>query len=119
MSPRWHSSILVGLRSGLLASVLGLTIPASLQAQAPKAGDPFRLVGMSKPQKDWMGGSGERVWGYSVTVLYQAPNPAVGAPVSGYVAISETPEGLVYDTQPHDDVSGHENEWGKGDRTLR
>ncbi len=47
-------------------------------------GDPFHVVGMSKPAKDWMGDTGERTWGYSVTVVYQAPNPTVGAPVYNY-----------------------------------
>jgi subtilisin family serine protease len=37
-----------------------------------------------------------------------ADHPAVGG-VNGYVAISEGPEGLVYDTEPHGDVYGHGN----------
>lgn len=44
-------------------------------------GDPFQPISMSKPQKDWMGGKEERQWGYSVVVVYQAPNPVVNAPV--------------------------------------
>jgi subtilisin family serine protease len=34
-------------------------------------------------------------------------HPAIGAPVSGYVEVSEGPAGLVYDNQIHGDTSGH------------
>src|SRR5437763_16764923 len=34
-------------------------------------------------------------------------HPAVAGSVNGYVSISEGPQGLVYDTEPHEDVFGH------------
>ena len=36
-----------------------------------------------------------------------AQHPAVAGGVSGYVSITEGPQGLVYDTEPHQDVFGH------------
>jgi len=36
-----------------------------------------------------------------------ADHPAVGGSVSGYVAISEGPEGLLFDEEPHTDAFGH------------
>jgi subtilisin family serine protease len=36
-----------------------------------------------------------------------AHHPAVAGGVSGYVSITEGPQGLVYDTEPHQDVFGH------------
>ncbi len=37
----------------------------------------------------------------------EASHPAIGGNVSGYVAISEGPSGLVYDTEAHADAYGH------------
>lgn len=37
-----------------------------------------------------------------------ADHPAIGG-VNGYVAISEGPTGIVYNTEPHEDVYGHGN----------
>src|SRR5439155_25234405 len=36
-------------------------------------------------------------------------HPAIDGHISGYVAISEAPEGegFVYDTEPHEDIAGH------------
>jgi subtilisin len=57
---------------------------------------------------DWAwGGSTGR--GVKVAVIdsgVDASHPAIGK-VDGYVAISQEPEGLIYDTEPHEDVYGH------------
>jgi hypothetical protein len=47
-------------------------------------GDPFEVVSISKPEKDWMGDSSGRTWGYSVVVVYKAPNAEVNAPMFIY-----------------------------------
>jgi subtilisin family serine protease len=55
----------------------------------------------------WGGSSGE---GVKVAVLdsgIDETHPAVGGPVNGFVAITEGPDGLVYDTAPHVDFVGH------------
>lgn len=58
--------------------------------------------------EDWAwGGSTGR--GVKVAVIdsgVDASHPAIGR-VDGYVAISQGPEGLIYDTEPHEDVYGH------------
>ena len=51
-----------------------------------RLGDPFQVSSVSKPQKDWMGEAGQRTWGYSVEVCYQAPNPEVNAATYFYRA---------------------------------
>ena len=43
-------------------------------------GEPFRVLSISKPHKDWLGGGGNRLWAYSVLVLFRAPNGGPGAP---------------------------------------
>ncbi len=55
----------------------------------------------------WSGSTGQ---GIKVAVLdsgIDADHPAVGGHVSGYVSIAESPDGLVFDTEPHDDAYGH------------
>lgn len=58
------------------------------------------------PDWAWGGSTGK---GIKVAVIdsgIDAAHPAVGR-VSGYVAITEGPEGLIFDTEPHDDAYGH------------
>ena len=61
--------------------------------------------------REWAyGGSTGR--GVKVAVIdsgVDADHPALGGRVEGYVAITEGPDGLVYDTEPHEDVFGHGN----------
>lgn len=70
--------------------------------------------------KEWAyGGSTGR--GVKVAVIdsgVDAGHPALGGRVEGYVAITEGPEGLVYDTEPHEDVFGHGNACAGIIRTL-
>ena len=51
-----------------------------LDSRHQQLGDPFEVISISKPQKDWMGDNSSRTWGYSTVVVYKAPNPAVNAP---------------------------------------
>jgi hypothetical protein len=55
-----------------------------LDSRHEQMGDPFEVVSISKPQKDWMGDTSGRTWGYSVEVVYKAPNPEVNAPMFIY-----------------------------------
>jgi subtilisin len=58
--------------------------------------------------RDWAWG-GSTGKGVKVAVIdsgVDAAHPAVGR-VDGYVAIDEGPEGLVYQTEPHEDAYGH------------
>jgi subtilisin len=58
----------------------------------------------------WGTGVGNTGKGIKVAVVdsgIDASHPAIGGGVNGYVAITEGPEGLVYDTEPHEDVFGH------------
>ena len=58
---------------------------------------------------DWAWG-GSTGHGVKVAVIdsgIDADHPAVGGRVSGYVAISQGPDGLVFDTAPHGDLYGH------------
>ncbi len=54
----------------------------------------------------WEGGMGKGVKVAVVDSGIDADHPAVGR-LEGYVAIDEGPHGLVYDTEPHEDVFGH------------
>jgi subtilisin family serine protease len=56
----------------------------------------------------WGGSAGKGVKVAVIDSGVDAEHPAVGG-VQGYVAISEGPDGLVYDTEPHEDVFGHGN----------
>jgi subtilisin family serine protease len=55
----------------------------------------------------WGGGGGAGVKVAVIDSGVDAHHPAVGRDVSGYVAISDGPDGLQYDTAPHQDVYGH------------
>jgi subtilisin family serine protease len=55
----------------------------------------------------WGGSSGAGVKVAVIDSGVDADHPAVGGGVSGYVAISDGPDGLRYDTAPHHDVYGH------------
>jgi subtilisin len=84
-------------------------LPAWSSAFAPDSLQMLRPVDLLEGiDREWAwGGSMGR--GVKVAVIdsgVDAAHPAVG-PVEGYVAISEEPGGLVYDTAPHEDVFGH------------
>ena len=55
----------------------------------------------------WGGSTGKGVKVGVIDSGIDAAHPAVGGVVNGYVAISEGPEGMVYNTEPHADVCGH------------
>src|SRR5947208_4304159 len=68
---------------------------------------PFSPLDDITPDWAWGGSTGQGVKVAVIDSGIDAAHPAVGRPVSGYVAISEGPAGMVYDTEPHHDVSGH------------
>lgn len=55
----------------------------------------------------WGGSTGQGVRVAVVDSGIDTTHPAIGKPVAGYVAVSEGPDGIVFDTAPHTDVFGH------------
>src|SRR5262245_57317762 len=56
----------------------------------------------------WEGSTGAGVKVAVIDSGIEVTHPALGdRGVQGFVAISEGPDGLVYDTEPHDDAFGH------------
>lgn len=68
--------------------------------------DPVPLQEHITPEWAWGGSTGRGVKVAVVDSGIEADHPAVGG-VQGYAAISEGPNGLVYDTEPHPDDYGH------------
>lgn len=58
------------------------------------------------PEWAWGGSTGEGVKVAVIDSGIDAEHPDAGS-VQGYVAITEGPDGLVYDTSPHEDAYGH------------
>jgi subtilisin family serine protease len=59
------------------------------------------------PEWAWGGSTGKGVKVAIVDSGVDASHPAVAGPISGYVSISQAPEGLSYNTEPHGDDYGH------------
>lgn len=57
----------------------------------------------------WGGSTGQGVRVAVIDSGIDAEHPAIGGRVEGYVAISQGPEGLLYNPEPHGDVFGHGN----------
>jgi subtilisin len=68
---------------------------------------PVRPIDDITPEWAWGGSTGRAIKVAVIDSGVDAGHPAVGGRVSGYVSISEGPEGLVYDEEPHADVFGH------------
>jgi subtilisin len=76
--------------------------PEALRTLAPVP--PLDVI---TPEWAWGGSSGE---GAKVAIIdsgIDAEHPAVGGRISGYVAITDGPLGLLHDTEPHEDSYGH------------
>jgi len=85
--------------------------PAWSEQFTPEA---LRTLSLVQPieniSKDWAweGSNGEGVKVAVIDSGIESDHPALGdKPVSGYVSITEGPDGIIYDTEPHDDVFGH------------
>ena len=84
--------------------------PAWSSAFAP---DAVRSLEAVQPLDDitkewaWGGSTGKGVKVAVIDSGIEADHPAIGGGVAGYVSISEGPDGLVYGTEPHEDVFGH------------
>lgn len=85
---------------------------------APAYSDPFAPEGLRTlerilPVEDitaewaWGGSTGRGVRVAVIDSGIEAGHPAIGGPVAGFVSIAEGEDGLVYDTEPHEDVFGH------------
>jgi subtilisin len=59
------------------------------------------------PEWAWGGSTGEGVKVAVIDSGIDAGHPAVGGRVSGYVAITDGPLGLLHETEPHEDSYGH------------
>jgi len=59
------------------------------------------------PEWAWGGSTGTGVKVAVIDSGIDADHPAVGGRVSGYVAITDGPLGLLHDTEPHEDAYGH------------
>ena len=59
------------------------------------------------PEWAWEGSRGAGVKVAVIDSGIDGAHPLVGGPLSGYVSIKDTPDGLVYDTKPHTDAYGH------------
>src|SRR5438105_2495435 len=69
--------------------------------------DPLRPIDNLTQDWAWGGSTGKGVKVAVIDSGIDAGHPAVGGPVNGYVLISEGPEGMIYDSEPHQDVCGH------------
>jgi|SRR5579875_380559 len=86
--------------------------------QRPAYSDPFdptilpvlpRLERLEDITPEWAWGNSDGT-GVKVAVIdsgIDAGHPDVGGHIDGYVAITEGPDGMVYSTDPHEDVFGH------------
>jgi subtilisin len=84
--------------------------PAWSAAFAPDALGTVALgipVDQITPDWAWGDSTGRGVKVAVIDSGIDASHPAVGRPLSGQVAISEGPDGLLYDDAPHTDVYGH------------
>jgi subtilisin family serine protease len=68
--------------------------------------EPIRPIDDITPEWAWAGSTGRGVRVAVIDSGIDAGHPAVGA-VNGYVAITEASDGLVYNTDPHEDAYGH------------
>jgi subtilisin family serine protease len=59
------------------------------------------------PEWAWGGSTGQGVKVAVIDSGIDADHPDIDGHVSGYMAITQGPDGLVYDTAPHDDLFGH------------
>jgi subtilisin len=59
------------------------------------------------PEWAWGGSGGEGVKVAVIDSGIDADHPAVGGRLSGYVAVTDGPLGLLHDTEPHGDSYGH------------
>jgi subtilisin family serine protease len=55
----------------------------------------------------WEGSTGKGVKVAVIDSGIEADHPAVGGRVEGYVSVIETPTGIEFNTEPHDDAYGH------------
>lgn len=75
----------------------------ALQTLAPMGDMEARIT----PEWAWGGSRGAGVKVAVIDSGIDDTHPLVGGPVSGYVSIQDSPDGLVYDTNPHADAYGH------------
>ena len=94
--------------------------PAWSSAFAPDALQtlrPIRPIDNIDREWAWGGSTGRGVKVAVIDSGVDADHPAVGG-MNGYVAIRGTPSGLVYNTEPHEDLYGHGNACAGIIRTL-
>jgi subtilisin len=80
---------------------------AQFAADALKTLAPVLPLDEITPEWAWGGSAGEGVKVAVIDSGIDAEHPAVGGRLSGYVAITDGPLGLLHDTEPHEDSYGH------------
>ena len=80
---------------------------AQFAADALKTLAPVPPLDEITPEWAWGGSAGEGVKVAVIDSGIDAEHPAVGRRLSGYVAITDGPLGLLHDTEPHEDSYGH------------
>jgi subtilisin len=69
--------------------------------------EPIDTIESITPDWAWGGSTGKGVKVAVIDSGIDASHPVLGGNVSGYVAISEGPDGLIFDETPHSDDYGH------------
>ena len=80
---------------------------SAFASETLKALEPLAPLDAITPQWAWGGSTGEGVKVAIIDSGIDADHPAVGGRISGYVAITDGPLGLLHDTEPHEDSYGH------------
>ena len=80
---------------------------AQFSPDALKTLEPVLPLDGITPEWAWGGSTGDGVKVAVIDSGIDAGHPAVGGRVSGYVAVTDGPLGLLHDTEPHGDSYGH------------
>jgi subtilisin family serine protease len=82
---------------------------APFDAETLQEIDPIRPLDDITPEWAWGGSTGQGVKVAVIDSGIDAAHPAIDGRVAGYVSIHQGPDGLIYDTTPHEDAYGHGN----------
>ena len=80
---------------------------AQFAPDALKTLEPVLPLDRITPEWAWGGSTGADVKVAVIDSGIDAEHPAVGGHLSGYVAVTDGPLGLLHDTEPHEDSYGH------------
>ena len=80
---------------------------AAFAVDALRKVDPIPSIDEITPDWAWGGSTGAGVKVAVIDSGIEADHPAIAGAVSSYVAITEGPDGLIFDEAPHTDAYGH------------